>query len=430
MRIQHLNVRASKRIPNVTTLQSSQTERKVLMTRKKSPQSNRILYVGFYDTPEHSHESRDTAPAATDKMDYIIDVLTEIGYEVEIVSASVTRGKRRQPGRVTEIRSGVWLRQFPTLPWGNKLQRIASVVYSKWRMFYFLLRHTKRGENVVVYHSLGYNQLVEIAHRLRGFRLVLEVEEIYADQTIKSTPTTWMERLTIARADAYLYSTQLLRSAIDHGDRPHVVVHGTYRPAPTVANSLAPVDDKVHVVYAGVVDTHKGSFRAVDAARHLTGDYRLHIIGFGSNAAMKGLQDRIETVNKESKCQVSYDGLLRGVAYESFLQSCRIGVIGQSGRSTFANTSFPSKILSYMANGLTVVSDRFGAVEQSALGNSLVYTTGESAEHLANAIMRAATEPRDSRQVLLDLHSGFAAEMRELLLSQNRRLLLPDGNQS
>ncbi|WP_182353582.1 glycosyltransferase [Flaviflexus huanghaiensis] len=382
-------------------------------TAKSDSATKRILYVGYYDTPENRGEMRGSVPAATDKMDYIMDVLTELGYEVEIVSASITRGTTRRPGKVTEVRPGVYLRLFPSLRWGNKFRRVTSVLYGKWQVFSFLVRGAKRGENVIVYHSLGYNILVEIAHLIRGFRLILEIEEIYADQTRKSRRTRWAERVSISRADGYLYSTDLLERTVNKKKRPRVVVHGNYRVSN--GNGVKAEEEITRVVYAGVIDSIKGSFRVVEAAQFLPSEYRLHIIGFGDKDSIKMLRQRISDSNKCSQCKISFDGLLRGVEYEEYLQACKIGIVGQSGDSSFANTSFPSKILSYMANGLTVVCDRFDAVETSALGDALVYTSGDSAEELARAIIFAASHTRDSRQILMELNTRFLTELRDLL---------------
>lgn len=41
--------------------------------------------------------------------------------------------------------------------------------------------HVSKNENVVVYHSLAYMNIVNIIHKIKKFNLILEVEEIYSD---------------------------------------------------------------------------------------------------------------------------------------------------------------------------------------------------------------------------------------------------------
>ena len=83
---------------------------------------------------------------------------------------------------------------------------------------------------------------------------------------------------------------------------------------------------------------------------------------------------------------MSYDGLLSGEDYIRFIQSCDIGLSTQNPDAAFNATSFPSKILSYMANGLRVVSIRIPAIEQSAVGDMLIYYDKQTPQEIARAI--------------------------------------------
>ncbi|MRR30216.1 hypothetical protein EG834_07815, partial [bacterium] len=62
-----------------------------------------LKYVAYYDTPSNASQGRTYALSATNKMDYLLSVLNRIGYEVEIISASHTRGSRSQPGKVIRL---------------------------------------------------------------------------------------------------------------------------------------------------------------------------------------------------------------------------------------------------------------------------------------------------------------------------------------
>ena len=48
-----------------------------------------------------------------------------------------------------------------------------------------------------------------------------------------------------------------------------------------------------------------------------------------------------------------------------FIQKCQIGLCTQNIDAAFNTTSFPSKILSYMSNGLEVVGVNIAAIKNS-----------------------------------------------------------------
>ncbi len=58
----------------------------------------------------------------------------------------------------------------------------------------------------------------------------------------------------------------------------------------------------------------------------------------------------------KTKCKITYDGAFYVKKYYEFLQKCHIGLSTQNPYEPFNNSSFPSKVLVYMANGLRVVS--------------------------------------------------------------------------
>ena len=124
----------------------------------------------------------------------------------------------------------------------------------------------------------------------------------------------------------------------------------------------------------------------------------------------------IEESNAKGKATVSYDGLLSGEDYIQFLQKCQIGLSTQNPDAAFNATSFPSKILSYMANGLRVVTIRIPAIEGSAVTENLYYYDKQTPEEIAKAI--EAIDFQDgynSRKKIFELHQQFAKDLKDLL---------------
>lgn len=373
-----------------------------------------ITYVGYYDRPSNSMEGRCYVLSATNKMDYIIHTLNGLGLRVNVVSASVTRHSRGYAGSISGLDAGNTLIRFRTLPWGGKVRRIASVVWGQWMLFLWLMNGLRTGDDVIVYHSLGYARLLTLARRLRRFRLILEVEEVYADVTGRRADRR-KEMSLFQRADAFIFPTELLDGQLNRDKKPHVVVHGTYRVEPVSESDRS--DDRIHVVYAGTFDPRKGgALAAAAAAEYLDARYHVHIIGSGTKSDTDSLLGLIEEVSARTECRLTYDGLLAGEDYIRFLQSCDVGLSTQRPDAAFNDTSFPSKVLSYMANGLRVVSIRIKALEQSKVSDLLYYYDSDNPAALAAAIQAVdLSAPYDSRERIRRLDDEFCAALGELI---------------
>ena len=99
--------------------------------------------------------------------------------------------------------------------------------------------------------------------------------------------------------------------------------------------------------------------------------------------------------------------MLSGEDYIRFIQSCDIGLSTQNPDAAFNATSFPSKILSYMANGLRVVSIRIPAIERSAVGNEVMFYNEQTPE--------VELGGRDSKAVIEQLDLKFKEELARLI---------------
>lgn len=374
----------------------------------------RVFYVGYYDTETNWVEQRYYVPSATTKMDYVVSALIRAGCAVEIVSVSATRGAEEWPGRSIKLANGSTLRLLRTIPWGSLPRRVLSRLHMRAQLLLWMVRNTRRGDCVIVYHSLGYVWTLTVARLVRRFALVLEVEEIYADVS-GSKSERQKEDMIFSRADAFIVSTELLRTRVSPGARPLVVAHGSYACRTRLAEPIG--DGRVHVVYAGTFDERKGGAQAsVMCSRLLDDGYHLHVIGFGTDSDTRALRAMIAESEVTGGCVVSLEGMLHGDAYDEFLQRCHIGLSAQKGDTTFSETSFPSKVLSYMANGLKVVSTRLRVLEESDIDDLIVYAEDNSPESLAAAIRAAAgASARDPRERLRALDAAFVLEIWALL---------------
>ena len=217
---------------------------------------------------------------------------------------------------------------------------------------------------------------VSILKFVKRFRLIIEAEEIYSDVT-NNKKKRKKEIDFFSIADAFLFPSELMDEHINKEKKPSAIIYGTYRveyDRNLTFDRMGTEERIIHCVYAGTFDPQKGgALAAVATAGFLPCNYHIHIIGFGTDLEKQRLQDEITGVSGKEGARVTFDGLLSGEEYIRFLQSCDIGLSTQNPNAEFNNSSFPSKILSYMANGLRVVSVRIPAVERSKIGGSVIH---------------------------------------------------------
>lgn len=372
-----------------------------------------IKYIGFYDN-DGDKAKRVCSVAAMDKMNYIASAISKSGHTVNIVSPSWMRTEanvKYEKAKEVTINDTLTACYGPTFLSKNKIQTFFQICLSlSWLLFY-LLTKTQRGEKVIIYHVPWLYLPVRIAKFFRRLEIILEVEEIYGDVTyVNSTFNNWEKKL-LAIADYFLYSTDLLKGKLDNS-KNGIVIYGAYDVKEKLAEPVA--DNKIHLVYAGIIDNEKrGAFNALEASRLLNENYMLHIIGFGE---VKVLCESIEEINKTNKCKVVYDGLMHGDDYIKYCQSCHVGLSTQNIDGAFLESSFPSKILSYLAMGLPVVSGRINCVELSSIKELVAFYDDGTPQSIAEAIMSIdICKLKDSRKKIRELDERFVKDIGNLL---------------
>lgn len=370
-----------------------------------------MKYIGFYDVELNR---RNICLSATNKMNYIAEKISDLGLPVEFISASTTAPYDIE-GCVEKIDENISIKFFKAYKSSrNKLKRIFHILMNRIKLFLYCLINIKKGEQVIVYHSLDLMRPIYYAKKLKGFKLILEVEEIYNDVSDKSNSSKKMERKFIACADKYIFPTELLNEKFNKEKKPFLIILGTYKTEDEKAYKFN--DGKIHCVYSGTFDPRKGAPAAAKAAEWLPVNYHLHFLGFGNEEMTNNIKNIINETNEISEATLTYDGLLSGSEYTEFLQKCDIGLSTQNPDESYNATSFPSKILSYMANGLRVVSIKIPAIEKSAIGNSMYYYEEQSPEEIAKAIQSVdINDGNDVRKRIRELDAIFQKDLKAIL---------------
>lgn len=342
----------------------------------------RIKYICYYNYI--GEERRENVQAASTKIDYIIDVLNRNNIHVDIISKSLVSDEKFKPSFGGKIRIGdnKTLRHFIGLGCRNLLPvYLISRVLNTIHFFLWLLFNTKRNEEIIVYHSLGYTMSLMLLKKIKGIRIIGEIEEIYQDVHKQYALTSSSEYMFIKNCDKFIFPTQLLDEKLNSSRKPSLVIHGVYKSETITENKFD--DGKIHVVYGGTLDPRKGSAVAAAAAEYLPSNYHVHICGFGNPTQISRI---ISEVSSRTKANLTFEGELKGDEYRKFIQKCHIGLSTQNPDAAFNATSFPSKILVYLANGLQVVTIRIPAIEKSEIADALNFYNNQNPKEIANVI--------------------------------------------
>lgn len=373
----------------------------------------KIFYMAYYNST-NSSERRNAVLSSVNKMNYICEALENNGYNTEIVSASGATEKKFCKSKKVKLTDKTTLKLFSSLPRLNRIVSDIDRVILKTKLFLYMIKNTNKDSIVMVYHSLGYMSLVKRLKKLKGFKLIIEAEEIYGD-VIGDEKTSQKEYEFFKIADAFIFPTELLSEKVNTEKKPEVIIYGTYHIEKELPKLFS--DGKIHCVYAGTLDPRKGgAIASAESALFLNENYHIHILGFGNEKEKAEMLNTIDSISKKSKAKITYDGLLSGEEYIKFIQSCDIGLSTQNPNGKYNDTSFPSKILSYMANGLRVVSVRIPVVEESGIGKCVCYYDEQTPENIAKAIKSIDfSEEYDSRKTIGVLDKAFICDLKTML---------------
>lgn len=372
----------------------------------------KVYYLGYYDLPDHG---RSVSPAAVTMMDYVSSAIQQTGIKCIILSPTISRD--RKPMERIELEDGrevFFAASYGTASKTNIVKRIYLRVRRQMELYRMLDSQLQEGDILLVYHSLAYIDVLRRLRRRKQFTLLLQVCEIYAD-VLENKRRKKKELKWISEADAYMFSTKQLEHSINKNNKLSQVCLGTYKVEDSFVEECDN-DKSVHVVYAGTFDPRKGGAQAAAAAAYLPAGYHVHIIGFGTEEEVSSLKNQIKGVCLSSQCKVTYDGCLSGNEYLEFIQRCDIGLCPQDPTAAFNATSFPSKILSYMSNGLHVVSARVSVIEDSPVGDLIEYYDVQTPEEIAKAILKIDIKSKGKEQErVAELDKSFQKDVKSML---------------
>ena len=370
-----------------------------------------IKYINFFDNPQLS-ENRVQTMSAVNKANYVINVLNELDYSVDIISPSWTKNSN---GKYLEKKVKIDknnLTLFKTFGFKNKILSKLSSLYTFIQFEKYLMKKVKDGDVIIFYHYYLYYHVMKKLKKKKDITIILEVEEKYSDVGKNKRWLKLIEERIFSLADRYIFVTKLLERKINTKNKPYCIAHGTYK---TDKQKIKQANKKIHIVYSGIIDViKKGAFVAAELGKFLNDNYVIHIIGFGTENNINKLKEKIK--NETFSCKVIYDGLKKGEEYIKYLQKCHIGLSTQDPNAKFNETSFPSKILAYLSNGLRVVSVNIPAIKTSDVGDLLYYYDNNDPKEIADIILNIDVNSNyDSRKHIDKLNKKFKNDMKVML---------------
>ena len=366
-----------------------------------------IHYVAYYSTKE---SGRVKNYAGEDKIDYICRVLNDLGEEVVIVSNAKTTGQKFAKRSLQHLFGVTSVLYFSSLPKGNKLLHAIDVLWGYIQLFFYVLFCVKRNETILVYHSLGYRGIWKVLKRIKQFNYVLEVEELFQKIDANTSGYKKHEKKVFRYPDAFICSNSILAEEVNRNHKPVAIINGIYS-----NNKITLLDKENHeivkVVYAGSLEKQKGVDYIIKAAEYLPESYETCIIGFGTEQDYKRIKELINI----STGNVKYYGVLKVKEYQDYIQQCDIGVCIQDETDEFNHYEYPSKIFSYLANGLQVVVNDLMQLRKSEVFPFLHIAESKDPEDIAKAITSCENKFFDAEAILNQLNEGFKRDIKDVL---------------
>lgn len=375
----------------------------------------KIKYVGFYDI---YNGTRVHNLAAVNKMNYIADTLVEVGYDVDIISASWIIDDKDisyTSGTTNKINKHKKVIYGPSWGGSTKISRTLKIILQLFWLFNYLIFNTKKDESILVYHVQWVAIPIFFAKILKRFRVILEVEEIY--NKVWQTPKflEYSENLLLKNADSYIFVSQLLENLMQTSKKS-TILYGSYLDIKE-ERKVFEDNNNISLIYAGSIDSTKaGAFNAVDIMKFLPTGYKLYIMGHGKSSDIENLKNKINKLNRNSEREVCrYVGVKQGIEYSMFLNSCQIALNPQN-TGEYMNTAFPSKIISYLSHNLRVVTSNIDSIYNSDFQDTLYFAKDESAIEFAKVIRQIDIKnDYDSKQKINELHKLFKRSIKNLI---------------
>ncbi len=192
--------------------------------------------------------------------------------------------------------------------------------------------------------------------------------------------------------DKYILYSKHMADFLKLEDDSWTVMEGSYD-ASLMADDVTPSDDKISVMYSGVLDLRYGIKELLDAFADLPKNYELWLTGNGN---------AVDLINERAKDdqRIKYFGYLP--TRKDLLNKQREATMLISTRDPSEPAStycFPSKIFEYMVSGNPVLSTRINGIPEEYFDYIIPLDSLDS-DYLKSEILKIANMSNDERQAM------------------------------
>ena len=359
------------------------------------------------------------APSGCAKIGYIKSALIEAGFNISIFSPVLCRLNNfaLSKSRVITLNRNEEHHYPFSLGGKSKLIHYISLILVYLQLFYYLMRKVNHSDKVLLYHQNKGTRLIYFFAKMLQLDIYLELEEIYS-AAYRDINNIEKEKLLVSHiAKGYIVVNNIISHKC-HVDGPYVVCEGQYQSLTSYPKSLIGLNNKINILYAGIIEDDADAFVVIEVAKHLSANYHMHIAGYGTESVVKKFEELICDYKQSNyQCEITYYGCLYGAEYESLLSKCSIGLCSRVLDDNLSDYTFPSKVFAYLARNLKVVCTPISCVLASPISSSIVFSESTSSRALASAIMSINDSNEiDNSTILYEQHRRFVREVKFLFL--------------
>ena len=359
-------------------------------------------------------------------IDFLVGALHELGVEVQIISLSLEgHGEELSPARDEMSKPIASVVSPPAELFGTRRPKGFGQLRLWWWLTKTLLKSTERGEQIIVYHSMRYIVPIFVLKLFKRIRVLLYVGEFFQTLYPMSRWKQMLEKRYIAMGDAYIFVTRLLVEQVSKLRKQpfeYALLYGPYRSEENVAEQME-FSPLTRLLYVGKISSDKGIDRTLALAKYLDSTFEIRIVGYCEQYSEDSLLANIAQSNEQHACKIYFDGLKYGDEYIQYVQHCQLGLVLQDMDATYNTNSFPSKVLSFLANGLEVIAPNIPTIGSSPFVNSVYLYEDENPANIAEIIKTIDLSKKRNDATLLDaLREEFVTAVGALIapLTDNR----------